>query len=141
MDVNRLLLILHFLGLAMAFATGFANLTMTVLINRAEPVERPVLARFPPLMARFADVGLTLLWVTGLTMVYTKYGGFGVLPWPFHVKLTCVVILTVLLGYIHMLMARARKGDAAAAARIPVIGRLNVTLGVIIVVFAVLSFD
>lgn len=141
MDLNQLLLILHFLGLAMSFSAGFANLTMAALIGRAEPAERPVLARFPPLMIRFADVGLTLLWVTGLTLIFTKYGSFGVLPWPFHVKLTCVVILTLLLGYVHMLLGRARKGDTAAAARIPVIGRVNVTLAIVIVIFAVLTFD
>jgi hypothetical protein len=74
-------------------------------------------------------------------MVFTRWDGFGSLPWQFHVKLTAVVILTLLVGYIHMLMPKARAGDMAAAARIPIVGRFAFLAALTAVVFAVLTFD
>lgn len=138
---NQVLLILHFLGLAMGLSVSFSNMVMGGLMAKAAPTEQLVLARFPPMMTRVGDIGLTLLWITGLTLVFTKYSGFGVMPWQFHVKLTAVVILTALIGYIHALMRQARTGNPAAAARIPTVGRITFLVAVTAVVFAVLTFD
>lgn len=140
-ELNQVLLILHFLGLAMGLAVPFSNIVMQGLIGKAAPQEKAVLARFPPSMSRVGDIGLALLWTTGLTMVFTKWGGFGSLPWQFHVKLTAVVILTLLVGYIHALMGKARKGDMAAAARIKVVGNVALLAALTAVIFAVLTFD
>jgi predicted ferric reductase len=139
--LNTVLLILHFLGLAMGFSVGLSNIVMQGLIAKAAPTEIPVLARFSPAMSRVGDTGLTLLWVTGLTLVFTKYGGFAIMPWQFHVKLTAVVILTALVGYVHVLMRKARNGDVAAAARLPKVGPLVLLAAITAVVFAVLTFD
>src|SRR5437868_12779946 len=48
--------------------------------------EKAVLGRFPPAVSQLGRVGLALLWVTGFSMVYLRFGSFGVLPWTFHVK-------------------------------------------------------
>jgi uncharacterized membrane protein len=138
---NQVLLILHFLGLAMGLSVSFSNLVMGGLMARTAPSEQVVLARFPPMMIRVGDIGLTLLWITGLTLVFTKYGGFGVMPWQFHVKLTAVVILSALIGYIHSLMRQARNGNGAAAARIPTVGRVAFLFALTAIVFAVATFD
>jgi len=138
---NQLLLVLHFLGLGMGLSVSFSTMVMAGIVAKAAPSEQPVLARFSPMMVRVGDIGLTLLWATGLTMVFTKYGGFGVMPWQFHVKLTVVVILSGLIGYIHSLMKKARNGDKAAAARIPAVGRIAFLAAVTAIVFAVLSFE
>jgi hypothetical protein len=140
-ELNQILLILHFLGLAMGLAVSFSGMVMQGLIDRAAPAEKTVLARFPPAMSRVGDIGLVLLWVSGLTLVFTKWGGFGVMPWTFHVKLTAVVILTALVGFIHSLMRKARNGDAAAAARIKSVGRVAFLFALTAVIFAVLTFD
>ncbi|HUL71686.1 MAG TPA: hypothetical protein VLT86_01210 [Vicinamibacterales bacterium] len=139
--LNAILLILHFVGLAMGLAVPFSNMVLQGVAAKAAPPEQAVLARFPPAMSRVGDIGLSLLLVTGLTMVFTKYGGFAIMPWQFHVKMAAVVLLVALVGYIHVLMGKARKGDAAAAARIPVIGRLTFLLALAAVIFAVLAFD
>ena len=139
--LNEVLLILHFVGLAMGLAVPFSSIVMQGLVAKAAPPERPVLMRFPPAMSRVGDIGLTLLLVTGVAMVFTKYGGFAIMPWQFHVKLTAVALLIALVGYIHVLQGKARKGDAAAAARIPIVGRVTFLLALTAVVFAVLTFD
>lgn len=136
----RILLMLHFLGLAMGFGTSFANMVMTGLVTKAAPAEKAVLGRFPPAMLRVGDTGLVLLWVTGLILLYTRWGGFAVLPWQFHAKITAVAILSGVIGYIHVLVRKARLGDAAAAARIPAVGKVAFLMATLALVFAVLTF-
>lgn len=140
-DLNQLLLFLHFVGLGLGLANGFGNHVMGRLMAAASEDERRVLARFPPVMSQLGGAGLLLLWATGLILTFTKWGGFGSLPWQFHVKITCVVLLTGAVGMIHASMARARRGDQAAARRIPVIGVVATSLTLVIVLFAVLTFD
>ena len=144
MDLNQFLLILHFLGLAMGLSVSFANIVMVGLINKAAPGERPVLGRFPPAMSRVGTIGLTLLWATGLTMFFTKWGGFGNLgsmPWQFHLKLGLVVVLTGVVTYIHALERKVKAGDASAMTRLQAVAKIATLLAVVIVVLAVLSFD
>jgi hypothetical protein len=138
---NQLLLVLHFIGLGMGFSVSFSNMVMAGIAAKATPGDRAVLARFPPAMTRVGDIGLVLLWATGLTMVFTRYGGFGLMPWQFHVKLTAVVLLSAVIGYVHSLMRRARGGDEAAMALIPKVGRVAFLLAITAVVFAVATFD
>ena len=138
---NQTLLILHFLGLAMGLSVSIGNIVMLNLINKAAPPEKAILGRFPPAISQVGRVGLALLWATGLTMAYTKWNGIGSLPWTFHVKLTAVVLLTVLVAYITSLERRIRRGDMAAAAQIQTAGKFTTLCALTAVVFAVLTFD
>ena len=137
------LLILHFFGLAMGLSVSFSNMVMMSLITKASGPDKAVLSRFPPAMSRVGDIGLTLLWLSGLGMLFGRYGGLDGLAafgWTLHVKLTAVVLLTALVGYMHSLMRKAREGDAAAAAMLPKVGRAAFLLAVTAVVFAVVTF-
>jgi uncharacterized membrane protein len=138
--LDQFLMVVHFLGLAMGLSTGFANMVMAGLIAKAAPNEKAVLARFPPAMSRIGVVGLVLLWGSGLSIVFTRYGTFAILPRPFVVKLTAVVLLTLVVIYINVLMPRAQRGDAAAQARIQTLGKLTGPLAIIAIIFAVITF-
>jgi len=133
-------MVVHFLGLAMGLATGFANMVMAGLIDKAAPAEKAVLGRFPPAMARIGAVGLALLWISGISIVMTRYGTFSILPRPFIVKLAAVVLLTIIVGYIHVLMPKAQRGDQAAMARIRTLGMMTGPLAIIAIIFAVITF-
>jgi len=111
-----------------------------VLISKAEPAHKPVLGRVPPLMSRLGAIGLTLLWPTGLALVYVKYGGFAVLPWQFFVKLAAVVVLTVAVIYAHRLQGLILRGDAGAMVQIQTVGKVAMTFALVALVFAVLAF-
>lgn len=139
--LNQVLLILHFVGLTMGFSVTFATLVMTNLIAKAAPADKLVLGRFPPVMSRVGEIGVGLLWVTGATMVFTRWGGFGALPWQFHVKLTAVVILTGTLWVLHGLIEKAKAGDQAAMARIPRVAPVASLSALVALIFAVLTFD
>ena len=134
------LMVVHFLGLAVGLSTGFANMVMAGLIAKAAPQEKAVLGRFPPAMARVGAIGLAMLWASGIAIVLTRYGTFAILPRPFIIKLAAVVLLTLIVGYIHVLMPRAQRGDAAAMARIQLLGKITGPLAIIAIIFAVITF-
>jgi hypothetical protein len=136
----RILIVLHFIGLVMVFAATIANAVMYRLIGRAEPQDKMVLGRFPPIMGRIGSYGLVLLWCTGIPLLYLRWGGLGALPWTFHVKLTAAVIVTLAVGATHAFARKAEHGDAVAAARIATIGGIVLVAAFVAVVFAVLTF-
>jgi uncharacterized membrane protein len=114
---------------------------MMALMAKAAPGDRPVLARFPPVMSQVGRVGLVLLWLTGLAMVYTRWDGFDGMPWQFHVKITAVVLLTLTVLYIGKIEGQVRRGDMAAAAKLPSVGKMASLFEVTALVFAVLTFN
>ena len=144
--MNTILLILHFLGLGAGFAVSVGNNVVMMLAAKAPPQEAAGLRRFPPFMTRVGDVGLALLWITGVIMLWTKYGGLAgiaALPNPeaFWAKIICVILLTALVGMIHMTVARIQRGDMSVAARMPIFGRVGAVLLLLIVIFAVMAFQ
>ena len=137
--MNEILLILHFFGLGAGFAASIGNFTVMQLIQ-ASPGDAPVLSKVPPVLARAGQVGLGLLWLTGLILVWTKYGGPGNLDWAFWIKIACVVALTAIAVYLDLTIKKVRAGDTAAAAQLPIFGRVAAGLLALIVIFAVLAF-
>ena len=137
---DHFLVIIHFIGLALGFSSGFGNMVLAGLIAKAPPQEKPVLGRVAPDLGRLGVIGLFLLWGSGITIVMTRYGGFSVLPRPFVYKLIAVVLLTLTVAYITVLQPRAQNGDAAAMARIQTLGRLSGPLSLLAVIFAVITF-
>jgi hypothetical protein len=140
-DGMRALVVLHFLGLAMGFATGFGNMVMAGVMAKATPEERRALAKFPPAIARVGDIGLVLLWLTGLTLVFQKWGGFGSMPGLFHAKLTAVVLMTLVIGFVHSQAKGVAAGDAGAIGRTQAAGKVIFVLAVTIVTLAVWTFN
>jgi hypothetical protein len=142
--MNTVLLILHFLGLGAGFAASIGNNLVIMLVAKAPPDEAAGLRRFPMAMLPISDIGLVFLWITGIIMLWTKYGGvdgFGALPWSFWAKIVCVVLLTGMIGMVHMAVGRMKRGDMSVAGRLPVYGRIGAVLLLLIVVFAVMAFD
>ena len=139
-SLDHFLVIVHFIGLALGFSSGFGNMVLAGLIAKAPPQEKPVLGRVAPALGRLGVIGLVLLWSSGIAIVMTRYGGFAILPQPFIYKLTAVVLLTLTVIYINVLQPRAQRGDAAAMARIQTLGRLSGPLSLLAVIFAVITF-
>jgi hypothetical protein len=140
MNLDQFLVILHFIGLALGFTSGFGNMAVAGLIAKAAPPEKAILGRVPPALGRLGVIGLALLWGSGLAIVKYRYGTFAILPRPFIVKLSAVVLLTILVVYMQVLQARAQRGDASALSRIQVLGRFTGPLALIAVIFAVITF-
>lgn len=120
--MNEALLFLHFVGLMLGAAGGFAS---AMIMRRALtlPVdEAKVLRGLGPILSKVSATGVAVLWVTGLILVWSKWGGIGSLPDMFWVKAIFILSLTVMTALIHLTYAEIRKGNSAAAARLPKFG-------------------
>jgi len=137
------LLILHFIGLALGVGTGFAMLTLGLATADMAPADRGAFMRRASVLTRNGAMGLTLLIVSGVGLVLTR-GVSVVMAWGgpmFHIKLTLVAIMIGVFGYMQVLLRQSRAADgAAAAARLPILSRVMLVLGVSVVIFAVLAF-
>jgi hypothetical protein len=137
--MNDILIMLHFFGLAAGFASGIGNAVVMQLIG-ASPADAPVLGKIPPILARIGQTGLAVLWITGIILVWTQWGGPGNLPPVFWVKLALVVVFTGLIVMMGITAKRIAAGDRSAASRMPLYGRVSGGIVVLIVIFAVLAF-
>ncbi len=138
-----LLLVLHFVGLAMGVGTSFAALALGIGSRTLPAEERTKFMLRAAVIGKNASIGLLLLIVTGVAMwfyrgiaeVMTAAGG------AFHAKLTLVALLVGLFGYLQVLQKRARQGQGGPAmATIPKVSSLLLLTGVGVIVAAVLSF-
>ncbi|MGB9140774.1 MAG: hypothetical protein WCB71_01085 [Aestuariivirga sp.] len=138
--MNNAILFLHFVGLMLGAAGGFAS---AVLMRRALVLpadEAKVVRGLGPILAKVSAIGVAVLWLTGLIMVWSKWDGFGSLPQLFWVKAIFILSLTVVIGLIHMTYGQIRQGNAAVAARLPKLGPLAGLSSLLAVLFAVLAF-
>lgn len=107
--MNDFILFLHFFGLTLGAAGGTAG---GLLMRRAAtlPPDQAVTIRaLGPMLANVAAIGLAILWLTGLYLVWSKWGGFENLPIAFWIKLAFVVALTIFTVIIQVTYAQLRK--------------------------------
>ena len=139
--MNQVLLFLHFFGLMLGAAGGFAS---AIVMRRALTLpaeEAKVLRGLGPILANVSGIGLALLWATGLILVWSKWDGFASLPQIFWVKAIFILSLTVVTGLIHMTYGEIRKGNPAAAAKLPKLGPMAGVSALLAVLFAVVAFN
>lgn len=145
--MKDLLLVVHFVGLALGLGTGFAMMRLGASTKDLDPAERGKFMGRVLVLSKNGSWGLALLIASGLALFFTGGGMtlFRVAGWPFHTKLTLVAILIVAFGVMQMTIAKLRKAAPgpeaqAIAARLPKIGAVTTLTSLLIVVMAVLSF-
>ena len=139
--MNDAILFLHFVGLMLGAAGGFAS---AIIMRRALVLpadEAKVVRGLGPILSTVSATGVAVLWVTGLIMVWSKWDGFGSLPQMFWVKAIFILSLTVMTALIQLTYAEIRKGNPAAAARLPKFGPMAGISALLAVLFAVLAFN
>ena len=139
--MNAVVLFLHFVGLMLGAAGGFASAAIMRRALAMPADEAKVVRGLGPLLAKVSATGVALLWVTGLIMVWSKWDGFGSLPQLFWAKAVFILSLTVVTGLIYMTYGEIRKGNVALAARLPKLGPLAGISALLAVLFAVLAFS
>jgi hypothetical protein len=139
--MNEALLFLHLFGLLLGAGPGVAQNVIVRRAASAPPEQAQVLRGLGPVLANVSAVGIAILWITGLILVWSKYGGPGSLPATFWWKMLFVVILTLLAGFIHWTYAEVRRGNAAAAARLAIAGPATGISALLAVLFAVIAFN
>jgi uncharacterized membrane protein len=139
--INNLLLWVHLIGLGFGGAAAFGMPVVGRQLTGATPQARPVLFAVVHGLSRLGQVGLGLLIVTGLLMIWLKFGGTSGFSWWFSLKMGLVVLLIVGVVLAVRLARRIESGDAAAAALIPRVGAANAVLLLAIVLCAAFAFN
>jgi len=139
--LNDILLFLHFFGLMLGAAGGLAS---GIIMRRAltmPPEQAQVVRGLGPLLANVAGAGVAVLWITGVIMVWSRWGGLTNLGWAFWVKFAFVVLLTLSTGLVHQTYAEIRRtGNKALAARLARLGPVSGLSALLATLFAVLAF-
>jgi len=138
------LLVLHFVGLALGVGASFALFTLRKASAGLEPAERTKFLLRAAAVSKNGSYGLLLLLVSGLGMFFMRGPGAVMAAGgpAFHAKLTLVVLLVGAVGYSQALGKRAREaGGGPALTKLPGVGNAISALGVAIIVAAVLAFQ
>jgi hypothetical protein len=138
--VVDIILALHIIGLMMGAGGGFGS-----MLTAREALKRPAdqaitLRSMGPILANFSFIGLIVMWLTGLALVFLKYGGFTGLPQMFWIKFIFISTLTLAAIATQVLYGQAKAGNTIAATRVPVLGQIAGVSSLLAVVFAVLAF-
>jgi uncharacterized membrane protein len=137
------LLALHFLGLALALGAGFAQLTLQLATSGLGASDRSVFALRALALGKNSSYGLLLLILSGggMTAMRGVTATFQAGGPAFHAKLTAVAIMFFVLGYSQVVSRRAKRAAGVAdMARLRSLGRLQLLLGIVAVVCAVIAF-
>ena len=141
--MHTTLLILHFLGLALGLGSGFAQFTLSRAAAALPPAERSQFALRAAALGKNGSFGLLLLILSGIGLL-TVRGVSATMAWgggAFHAKLTLVVVMIGVFGYMQVLGRRARReGGGPALARLPTVSRVMLLLGIGLVICAVIAF-
>lgn len=138
--MRDVMLVLHFIGLAMAIGAGFANLFLGTVASKLEPADRASFMSRTMILGIMGRSGLGLLVLSGLGLATPYWSTLDEMPL-FMAKLALIVVLLVSVSFALMLVARAKKqGNPAILAKLKPLGMLNFLLGLAIIVLAVLTF-
>lgn len=138
--MRETMLILHFIGLAMALGAGFSNLFLGSVASKLEPAERGSFMSKIMILGRMGQIGLGLLVLSGLGLLTPYWKVIGDMPF-LIAKLSFVVILLISVATVLILLNKAKKeNNPALFGKIRPLGLLNFFLGITIVILAVLTF-
>ena len=141
--MRELMLYLHFIGLGLAVGTGFSMMNLGIATKNLSPAEKGAFFLKAFSLSMNGNIGFALLILSGTALIFIDgpkatfeaSGGF------FHAKLVMVVVLAGLIGYMHSLMAKAkRENGGPVMLKIAKMGPFTLGTGLIIVLLAVLSF-
>lgn len=139
----QVLLFLHFVGLALGVGTGFATLTLGAAARKLSPEERTTFMLRAAALRKNGSIGLLLLVQSGVAMMLVRGVG-ATFAWggpALHLKLTLVVILFGLFGYMQVLQKKILKaGGGPLMARLPRLATILLGLSLAIVASAVAAF-
>lgn len=130
----------HIIGLMMGAGGGFGSMISQTEALKRSADQAAVLRSIGPALSNFSFAGLLIMWITGIALVFLKYGGFGALPQMFWIKFIFVSTLTLAAIVIQVLYGQAKAGNSIAATRVPAFGQIAGMSSILAVIFAALAF-
>ena len=137
--MRELMLIIHFIGLAMGLGTSFGFMFLGMAASKMEKNEALKFTMNTFALSRMGHIGLGLLILSGLYLIIPFWSQLTTL---LIVKLVLVVVLGALIG---ILSSNARKLTPENAStqliKIRMLGQFSLLTSLAIVVLAVLNFQ
>ncbi len=138
--MRDIMLILHFVGLAMGLGTSFAFMFLGMAASKMEKEEGRQFSDKTAVISRMGHIGLALLIITGIVLMNPYWAVLSSMPL-LVAKLVLVVVLAVLIGIIGVNARKAKETkEDKYYQRIQVLGKLSFLTAVAIVVLAVYNF-
>jgi hypothetical protein len=131
---------MHLFGFGGGVGASLGNFIIGSLLA-ANPGDAPAFNRMRLVLARVGQVAIAILWLTGIILIWSKWGGPANVPQLFWFKFILVIALTALVVFMDLTFKAVRSGNTALASRLPVLGMIGAALLILIVVIAVFAFD
>lgn len=138
--MRELMLILHFIGLAMGLGTSFAFMFLGISASKMQEDESKKFSLNILVLSRMGHIGLTLLILSGIYLMTPYWEVLANTPL-LIIKLILVVILTVIIGILSSAGRKAKAGEFEKNIKtISTFGKVSLLIALLITVFAVLIF-
>ena len=137
--MHDIMLILHFLGLAMGLGTSFAFMFIGISASKMPEEAGLEFQKKAFVLTKMGHIGLTILVITGLYLATPYWKILGDMPL-LIAKLVLVFGLGAMIGIMSSKAKKVIKGDHSQLKSMAPMGRIAMLLGIAIVVLAVLQF-
>lgn len=138
--MREIMLIVHFIGLAMGIGTSFALMFLGITSSKMEETEAQKFRLNTFTLMKVGYTGLTLLLISGGYLMTPYWNSLTTSPL-LIAKLLLVMILFSLMGIIGAAVKKAKKGDAESyLKKIEALGKVSLLTAITIIILAVYIF-
>jgi uncharacterized membrane protein len=138
--MRDLFLFIHFIGLAMAVGTGFANLFLASAASKLEPAERGSFMAKTTILVRMGHTGLGLLILSGFYLINSYWNVLSEMPM-LIAKLAFVALQIIMVTALSLIIRKAkRENNPSLLLKLRPFRLINFFIGITIVILAVMTF-
>ena len=138
--MRDIMLIVHFIGLAMGIGTGFAHLFLGIASSKMEKAAAEQFQVNSLSLTKMGVIGIILLVLSGGYLMTPYWKALSSMPL-LMTKLALVVLLIILIARLVALGKQAKANNGGVALeKMEKIGKVTLPLGIVIVILAVLVF-
>lgn len=138
--MRDIMLILHFIGLAMGLGTSFGFMFLGIAHGKMEKQDRIKFQLKSLALSRMGHIGIVLLIISGVALMIPYWSVLPASP-VLIAKLVLVLVLAALIGIITSIGKKAQQGNTEAQLKkIEPLGKIALLTGVTVVVLAVYFF-
>lgn len=137
--MRDVMLITHFVGLAMGLGTSFAMMFLGIAASKMEPEERGPFMINASFVTKMGHIGLVLLFLSGGYLMTPYWSQLSALP-TLVAKLTLFLALGAMIGIMSSKLKKAKNGDMSQLLAIKKMGPITLITSITIVILAVYTF-
>lgn len=138
--MRDIMLIIHFIGLAMGLGTSFGFMFLGIASSKMEENEARKFTLNTFALSRMGHIGLTLLVLSGIFLMTPYWQSLTTSPL-LIAKLVLVLVLGALIGMLSSTAKKAKEGDTDIhLKKMETFGKFSLLTALVIVVLAVYNF-